>query len=1045
VDSSGKEAFETDMADARVPMLDAIQNICDHLVERAATLFLGAGVNAGVKNTAGQLCPLAPELSEWICRDLLKSPETKVPLDESVEMARYALGPKAVNDYIYDALKTFAPGAAHLALTQLPWDVIYSTNFDLLVEKAAVSGIVKAYSEIRTVLTVATSLSLFSEADILYYKLHGSMDFANTPDGRLILTKSDYRFYEEYKRPLFRRLATDLLSRNFLFVGYSLSDANFRAILDDCREELSVQTFPLSYAVQHDFTAVQEAFWRDKYNIQLIKADATEFLVTLKDTWFAQDCKVVPFLNRKAVEYLNLDSTTRFQKVGDSFYLLRPNDCTGPSNPSAFFRGAEPSWADIREKVPPHRDAYESLLESVFPELVDPSVGPSALLVTGSAGTGKTALLRTFVYDVADGFGVPVFIHIPGTPLETRVLTPLINPEQPVRFVVLVDFAAEYIKELSLFWEEMRQSKLPITLLLEERRNQWLVAKASVSTRLNPTEFELGTLSGEEITSILDALQKYGCLGRLTGVPREEQIEHFTALAHQDLLVALRELTTVPSFDKIIQNEFEKIPTQIAKDAYLHVSAVGQLDLAVRYETLIRTLHLRYNQLGPELLTPTEGILMTGVETGASRHNLGYRLRARHPIIASIIFALAAPDDAKKFAVLNGLLSNLDPGFPEDLRLLQEITKRKELVNTFDEHAMRRALYDRIAAILPGSGHVFQHRSIIEREMRDADEAVRFARMAVKIDPKNGTFQNTLGLALEYAARDPDQDELKRQALLSEADKLFEDGIQRDRTDPYGYLGKLNIIRQKIERSKEKDEREELVVSSLSLLEDAHEATQESPIIAGELAKVNDQLGSLDNALAIVRRAAKKNPVDMRLKQLLIRFSIEKGDPQEALKVAVEAAKADPTSWRIQRSLARLRKTLGGPIQSVRGHYEAAIRHHKGDIGLVAELGAYLFTKGAYEDAKKVFETLRNLSLSGQERNKIRELFRGGDNKPIVFEGKVKRLAGASGTVVAIPDNFEAGFWRSTGTSLLREGNDVRFTVGFSSQGAVARNLHRVV
>lgn len=299
-------------------------------------------------------------------------------------------------------------------------------------------------------------------------------------------------------------------------------------------------------------------------------------------------------------------------------------------------------------------------------------------------------------------------------------------------------------------------------------------------------------------------------------------------------------------------------------------------------------------------------------------------------------------------------------------------------------------------------------------------------------------------MALELAARDDQQDELKRQAILSEAGKLFEDGIQRNRADPYGYLGKLNIIKQKIERSKDKEEREELVVTALSLLEDAYEATGESPIIAGELAKLNDQLGSLDNALAIVKRAASKNPVDMCLKQLLIKFSVEKGQPEEALKVAVEAAHADPTSWRIQRSLARFLKTLDAPVKSVRGHYEAAIRHQKGDVGLVVELGAYLFTKGEYEEATKVFATVRNLSLSGQERTKIRELWRGTDNKPLVFEGKVKRLAGAAGTVIAIPENFEAFFWRSTGTSLLREGNDVQFTVGFNALGALARNLHQV-
>ena len=87
----------------------------------------------------------------------------------------------------------------------------------------------------------------------------------------------------------------------------------------------------------------------------------------------------------------------------------------------------------------------------------------------------------------------------------------------------------------------MKQKKLPITLLLEERKNQWLVSRGATKTLLNPTEIELGTLTDGEITRILDALEKYGCLEKLTGMPRLEQIAHFSALAHQDLLVALRE------------------------------------------------------------------------------------------------------------------------------------------------------------------------------------------------------------------------------------------------------------------------------------------------------------------------------------------------------------------------------------------------------------------------------------------------------------------------------------------------------------------------
>src|SRR5262249_33583081 len=135
---------------------------------------------------------------------------------------------------------------------------------------------------IRQVFSAEENLSSFSEEEIPYYKLHGSADYANTEAGRLILTREDYRFYETHRRPLFSRLRKDILSKTFVFVGYSLSDDNFRAILEDCKTELEAASFPLSFAVKPNFTPTEKAFWREKYNIQLIQADAAEFLDQLK-------------------------------------------------------------------------------------------------------------------------------------------------------------------------------------------------------------------------------------------------------------------------------------------------------------------------------------------------------------------------------------------------------------------------------------------------------------------------------------------------------------------------------------------------------------------------------------------------------------------------------------------------------------------------------------------------------------------------------------------------------------------------------------------
>ena len=78
----------------------AIEIICEKLSERNAVLFLGAGINAGVKNEKGGLFPLSQELSDQIARDLLGDENLNLTLDEATEMARYKLGKEEVITYI---------------------------------------------------------------------------------------------------------------------------------------------------------------------------------------------------------------------------------------------------------------------------------------------------------------------------------------------------------------------------------------------------------------------------------------------------------------------------------------------------------------------------------------------------------------------------------------------------------------------------------------------------------------------------------------------------------------------------------------------------------------------------------------------------------------------------------------------------------------------------------------------------------------------------------------------------------------------------------
>lgn len=162
----------------------------------------------------------------------------------------------------------------------------------------------------------------------------------------------------------------------------------------------------------------------------------------------------------------------------------------------------------------------------------------------------------------------------------------------------------------------------------------------------------------------------------------------------------------------------------------------------------------------------------------------------------------------------------------------------------------------------------------------------------------------------------------------------------------------------------------------------------------------------------------------------------------EALKLALEGVSVLPTSWRLQRHVARAMRMLGGDAEAVKGHYEAAIRHRRGDVGLRVELGAYLFMSGRYSEARVVFSEAKDLPVSSLERNRIREVWRDSDGRDRVFVGRVKSLHGASGWLVAIPENFEAFFWRTRAqVQALRERDEVRFVVGFNAMGPTARVL----
>ncbi len=958
------------------------------------------------------------------------------------EIANHRLGKPVVMRYLFDRFATFQPGSAHVAIVQLPWSAIYTTNYDRLIEIAAKQPNIAAPYHIAPIVSQADLVDDLTDGDIPYYKVHGTIERASTLEGRLILTREDYRYYGEFRKPLFQRLKRDLLSRTFLFAGYSLADDDLRTILDDCREELSVDALPVSYALRRNVHPAQAAFWREKYNIHFLDVDASQFLQDLRDTWetFAQTATPARRLER---QFYAVDQTARFKRLGDSFYLLRPADCGGQSKAVSFFQGAEPTWADIRDAIASKRDLFWTVYDALFPELADPSLPVSVSLVTGSAGTGKTTLLRSLAWEFAKDLALPVVVHVAGSPLDAGLLRPLNEESNPKRIIVVIHHAAEEFAKIEHFTEQIKNLGLPVSVLLEERRNQWGWVSQIKGSRMAVSEFEVGRLSQNEIEQIIDSMASAGCLGRLADMEPSQRVEHFEALAQKDLLVALRELTaeTNKSFDAIVVDEYRQVPTESARRVYALIAALGQFDLSLRYETIVHALGLNYSDLG-DVFKATQGVLFSLEERGSSIHNRGFRVLARHPVIAGIVFSEAAPDDEGRFELLDLLLSNLDKGFPEDGFVLRQLVNRREVPQVLDAPEWKRAFFERLAKVLPGDPFVLQHRSMLERDLGDGERAVRYAREALKLDERNAALQNTLGLAYLAQARHESVDHV-RQGLMREADRLFEDGIRKDPINAFGYLGKAQVLRLGAEEQAEDESRNHRLGEALAYLVSAAEVVTDPTVLTAETARLQDELGTHEEAVTLLRTCLVTDRSKHRVRELLVSY-LTIDDPQSAFDLAAEGINLNPVSWRLYRAMARTGHVLGHAQSGIHSNYEAALRYNRGDLSLIAELGAYLFQTGEYVAAEEVFARSNQSTLPSADKNRIRTWWLGDGSKRRTFVGEVDNVIHSGGVLVAIPENFQITYWRNSKLSTdLRVHDSVSFEVGFSARRPLARLLSR--
>lgn len=268
-----------------------IKKFSKTIQEGNAAVFAGAGtsVDAGFVNWKKLVAPFATEIGLDIEKET-----------DLIGLTQYYINYKSgnrgpVNQEIISQFSS--PGAETEVmnlLTRLPITTYWTTNYDKVIENGLIKNNRRGDIK-RKIDDLAVSRP---DSDAVVYKMHGDVD---SPD-EAVISKDDYERYSDKNSLFVTALRGDLVSKTFLFVGFSFEDPNLESILGKVKILLGERTRE-HYCIQKQVLE-QDYDDQDDYLYAKIKQDLKirDLMRYGIDTVLVDDYSEIPKLISKIEE-----------------------------------------------------------------------------------------------------------------------------------------------------------------------------------------------------------------------------------------------------------------------------------------------------------------------------------------------------------------------------------------------------------------------------------------------------------------------------------------------------------------------------------------------------------------------------------------------------------------------------------------------------------------------------------------------------------------------------------------------------------------------
>jgi len=809
-----------------------LQTLIQKVRKGDIALFIGAGASISSKAPKGDdLVELIKKEFSDIDFEGLGNNLLEV-CQEIDEMGRF----HELNEYIKRIFYGLKPSATHNILSDYDWSIIFTTNYDNLIESTFEDNYKNDdFAKLcKPFFRGDKPFRKNKKDEIKLLKLMGDIQRDDVEE-RAVLTRKEYIKRANSRKKMLSNLSDYIHDGSVLYIGYSFRDRIVWELIDELIEEIGIEP-DVSYALVPNMNS-DPKIERNLNTRRIIPIPITleDFAKALKESGPAsrtdQDRRLNHIVLKLKYSEVNIPYSD-YKEFNEEFKILSENiftykfekSLTEKEKIEKFLKGQSESWEPLEKNWDFRRDIYFELEKRVQLEMQkDRPEENNTLLLLGGGGLGKSIMLQRIAYETYKQ-GYPVIIlNSYQTNFDRKLIAKFcddvnkgLDPaKEKHKALIIVDNAEVNIDNLRNIRIFLKNRSVGALILGAARPNEWEHSKTQWGLSgvvrdddifIIPQEMRKKEISRlvEHLGNLLENDEILNDLDYWINKAETDYESDFFAIIYGIVDPARRKLK------EILWDEYWKLPSEPAKRAYEYVCLFYQYGIPLKLEFIVNPLKkfgYSYNQFQKEILDEEAKSLIIKLEGDILNDEL---YRAKNKLIAQKIaerlFDYSNEDQLKNMVDRYAeVLAEVKPLEETDLWIAKLLLIKYLGPNGFASEILDKSHLSRLYDILIANGvedaAILHHYGIVKSDEGDFETAKKLLNKALRISgdrfgwsynpEEEKNVANSLGVlyskeALKYTGVNDDQ----ALAFFDKAVSYFDKCMLRDPSSPYPYHSK---------------------------------------------------------------------------------------------------------------------------------------------------------------------------------------------------------------------------------------------------------------